>query len=196
MKYLLLLHGYTQNSEKFYKTITKLLSKTFLDNYSVICPDGCYIVNKEEKKYGWWKLPSPKMFSLPHKDVNFEKSVKYVKEYIPQLKENDTLDIIAFSQGTILAEYMIYHQLLEPCKVILFSPSGVMDTEHQKLKKVVNCDVLVVIGEKEGVFVVTHKNYAKVSCITNYEKETHQAGHVISTNSKSKKLIKIFLFGG
>jgi len=193
--YLLLLHGYTQNSTKFYKTITKLLSKTFLNKFIVINPNGCYIVDMKEEKYGWWKLPSPEKFSLPHQYVNFNKAVNYIQDLLPKFKSDDTLNIISFSQGTILAEYMLVHNLftINPQKVIMFSPSGIMDKKHKKLKTIVNSSVLVMIGEKEGVFGLSIKNYNKVSCIGNYEAHLHSQGHVVPLKSEYKHIIRKFL---
>jgi len=193
--YLLLLHGYTQNAVRFHKTMTKLLSKTFLEQYTTINPNGCYIVDMKEENYGWWKLPSPKKFSLPHTYVNFDKAVQYVQKLLPTFKPDDTLDIISFSQGTILAEYMLVHNLfpLNPNKVVLFSPSGIMDKKHKKLKTVVNSSVLVMIGEKEGVFGLSIKNYNKVSCIGNYEAHLHPQGHVVPLKSEYKHIIRKFL---
>ncbi len=102
---MLLLHGYTQNATKFQKPITKLLNRTYLDQYTVICPDGCYIVDRNEQKYGWWKLSSAGSFSEPHRYFNFEKAINYVQEHLSDMKSDDILDIISFSQGTILTEY-------------------------------------------------------------------------------------------
>jgi hypothetical protein len=152
------------------------------------------MVDMKEEKYGWWKIPSTEKFSSQHY-VNFYKAVEYIQQLLPTFKPDDTLDIISFSQGTILAEYMLVHDLftLNPQKVVMFSPSGIMDKKHKKLSTVVNSSVLVMIGEKEGVFGLSIKNYNKVSCIKNYEAHMHMQGHVIPLKSKYKWIIKNFL---
>lgn len=190
-KYMLLLHGYTQNAVKFHKTITKLLNKTFLEQFVVICPDGCYIVDREEQKYGWWKLSD----NIPHRYFNFEKAVSYVRDQLSDMKSDDTLDIISFSQGTILAEYMLTQKLfpVDPQKVIMFSPSGIMDNRYNKGKQYVTSDILIIFGQKEGEFGLNVKYYDKVTCIENYETYLHPAGHVIPLKSEYKNLVKDFL---
>lgn len=194
MKHLLLLHGYTQNSNKYNKTMSKLLSKTFIGNYKVICPNGCYTIDEHDNKLGWWKLDSPQMFTKPHKYIDFDKAIKYVQDHLPTFKENDTLDIIAFSQGSVIVEYMLANKLFQitPNKVVLFSPSGIMDEKYNKIKIAVD-NVLIVMGEKEGIFGITKENYKIVSCLEGYKTYIHKQGHVIPTNSKTKISVKDFL---
>ena len=189
--YLLLLHGYTQNG-KIIKKITKLLSKTFLQDYIIISPDGPYIINSDNEKRGWWELKSPEIFTQEHEYNNFEKAIEKNKYKYFIYQNIDKLTIIAFSQGTVLIEIMIANNLLKikPNKIILLSPSGIMDKKLLKNDKITNIPSIVMFGEKEKVFNITPEHYQKYSSIKldNYLVHVHKQGHIIPSKANEKKL--------
>jgi len=192
--HLLLLHGYTQNGDVILNKVSKLVSKSFLDNYTIISPNGSYQI--EEEKRGWWNLESPEMFNKPHKYENYEDAIKIVQESLKDVKEEDNLFIIGFSQGSVLCEIMLIHNLFNiiPKKVVLISPSGIMDSRLYKSSKIdIGIPLLVIIGKKEGIFGISNENYEKDSYIEKYDIENHEAGHVIPSNSKTKNLIKLWI---
>lgn len=195
--YLLLLHGYTQNGKIIKKKITKLLSKTFLQNYKIISPDGPYIIDNSDVKRGWWKLESPEMFTQEHEYIEYEKAIAVINTNTPSIQCADTFSIIAFSQGTVILEIMIANSLLKikPDKMILLSPSGIMDRNLLKNDKINDIPSIVIFGEKEGVFNITPEHYQEYSSIKqdNYLVHIHKQGHVIPSQSNEKKIIKKFL---
>ena len=195
--YLLLLHGYTQNGKIIKKKITKLLSKTFLQDYIVISPDGPYIINSDNEKRGWWELKSPEIFTQEHEYNDYEKAIEAINTNILSMQSIDKLTIIAFSQGTVILEIMIANNLFKkkPNKIILLSPSGIMDKKLLKNDKITNIPSIVMFGEKEEVFNITPEHYQKYSSIKldNYLVHIHKQGHVIPFKLNEKKIIKKFL---
>jgi len=190
--YLLLLHGYTQNGEIMKKKIKKLLTATFLENFIVISPNGCYKIT--ENSYGWWYLESPEMFSKNHVYKNYDLAIKTVQEHLENLKEEDNLYIISFSQGSVLLEIMLLHNCFKviPRKVILMSSSCIMDMNLHKEYKI-STESLVILGKKEGIFGITEENFKKNTFLDNYTIKIHEQGHVISSKKEIKKSVKEFL---
>jgi predicted esterase len=200
VNYLLLLHGYTQNAVRIEKTFTKLLSKTYLQNYSIICPNGPYIVNNnfDESFRGWWNLPSPEMYSKGYNYNGYMDAVTTVNNSINTINDNDNLSVIGFSQGAVLLEIMLAHNLINknPNKIILFSSAGISDEKLQlSQKKDTDIPILSFFGEREGIFNITPSLYKKNSSIRsdNHKIVIHDQGHVIPSKSKYKEIIKDFL---
>ena len=190
MKYLLLLHGYTQNAERFTKQVSKLLSKSLTKEYKILSIDGPYQIEKDQ--YGWWPLSSPEMYSQPHHYENYEVALEKVRQAIPALGPDDQLDIIAFSQGAVLAEVLLPE--LSYRRVILFSPSGIMD-ERLKNISVHDCQgkVIVSIGEREGIYGISHWHYAAQSSLDNYIVGNHDQGHVVPSGLRNIEVLRQFL---
>ena len=191
---LLLLHGYTQNGELISHKIKKLCSKSLLANYEIISPDGPYHI--DDIKRGWWELESPEIFAKPHEYKYYNKAIDKVSDCLNHLSSDDNLYIIGFSQGAVLCEIMLIHNLfkIKPKKVTLISPSGIMDNSLHLTKKInLNIPILVIIGNNEGVFGITNENYKKYSFIENFKIENHENGHVIPSNSKMKEIVRLYI---
>ena len=111
----------------------------------------------------------------------------------------DNLYVIAFSQGAVLTEIMLVNELFPkdiiPKKVLLISPSGIMDNNFHKESKVkVDSDVMVIFGEREGIYNLSKEQYIQSTFIENINKfYTHSQGHVIPSNSNDKKIIREFI---
>jgi hypothetical protein len=183
---LLLLHGYKQTGDIILNKITKLLGSQFLQKYNkIINPTGI-----------WWDLESPEQFTKQHEYKNYENAIDIISKSIQDV---DNITIIAFSQGTVLFEIMYLKNFFvnkEINKVILCSPSGIMDLsiynlQEQKVK--IYFPLLITIGEKEDIFNITPENYQKYSIFDEYELLKHSQGHVIPSQSKDKTIIKNFL---
>ena len=200
VNYLLLLHGYTQNSLRIEKTFTKLLSKKYLQKYNIISPNGPYIIDNNEPEVirGWWNLPSPEMYSKGYSYDGYIDAVTTINNSIKIVNDNDDLSVIGFSQGAVLLEIMLAHNLInkKPNKIISFSSVGITDQKLQlSQKKEVNIPVLSFFGEREGIFNITPDHYKNNSSIksNNNKIVIHDQGHVIPSKSKYKQIIKNFL---
>lgn len=177
VKYLLLLHGYTQNCVIFQKKIKKIIK----DGFIIILPLAPL---KLKSGLGWWYLESSDIFTKPHKYNDINLAINIVKKSLLDIVSDDELYVISFSQGAVLAEIMFIHNFypIQPKKIILFSPSGIMDDElkTRNLIEAKNNTILVVIGDlEEKQFGLTEKIYSKVSCIKNYDFISHKYGHVV-----------------
>ena len=64
MRYLLLLHGSGQTGELMQKKISKLFTKEAWSQYTVLAPNGPYLLEGSDAK-GWWPLESPQMYCQP-----------------------------------------------------------------------------------------------------------------------------------
>ena len=191
---LLLLHGYTQNADIISNKIKKLCSKSLLSNYEIISPDGTYHI--DDIKRGWWELESPEIFAKSHEYKEYNKAIDKISDCLNHLSSDDNLYIIGFSQGAVLCEMMLIHNLfkIKPKKVILISPSGIMDNRFHLTKKInLDIPILVIIGNNEGVFGITNENYEKYSFIEKYEIINHDSGHVIPSNYKMKEKIRLYI---
>ncbi len=193
VKYLLLLHGYTQNGSIMKDKITKVLSKKIMDEYTVIFPDGPYFI--DENKLGWWKLESPEMFTKEHTYEDWEKAINTVEQSINHVNSDDELTVIAFSQETIVLEIMMSLSKIKPSKIILFSPSGIMDMNicESSLRSDTTIPILVMMGEKENIFGIDENHYQKYTTFDSYEVKIHKQGHVIPSQSNDKEIIKKFI---
>jgi predicted esterase len=184
MKYLLL-HGYTQNGEIMKKKILDFLPKNTLDS-SIISPNGPIQIS--ENSYGWWPLDNPMSYTKEQKYKNTNAALDVVFNC---LKDVNEFTIIAFSQGSVVAELLLISDI-KPAKVLLFSPSGNMDLSL--VGKINNeFPILVFSGEKEDIFGVTIEHYKKYTSFTTYEHILHKQGHVIPSQSVDKQKIKLFL---
>ena len=191
---LLLLHGYTQNGDVISHKIKKLVSKSLLTNYEIISPNGPYHI--DDNKRGWWELESPENFTKKHEYKDYEKAIDQVQNSIDHLQTDDNLFIIGFSQGAVLCEMMLIHNLfkIKPKKVTLISPSGIMDPKLHLTQKVeLDIPIMVIIGNNEGIFGISNENYEKNSFLQDFTIENHESGHVIPSNSKMKELIRLFI---
>ena len=200
MNYLLLIHGYTQSGEVITKKVKKILGANFLQNFNIIAFDGIYNIGENitntsnTKGFGWWELKSPEMYSQKHTYENYEKAVEHVRSNLEHLQPDDTLYILSFSQGAVLTEIMLVHNLfptnVKPEKVLLLSPSGILDDRLRLRSKVhVDSNIMVMFGENEGVY---SSNYTQLSCIENVKVHIHSQGHVIPSNSLEKGIIRDF----
>lgn len=202
MKYLLLIHGYTQNGPIFKKKLKKIVSS--FDN--IIVPIAPININSDDEhdeknkspSLGWWTLPNSSLFTKPHK-YNAEPAIAIVKEALDVVMKSDQLVVIAFSQGAVLAEimYIHHHYPVVPIKMVLFSPAGIMDIKLTIDKPIdVSKSVLVIIGNKEKKqFGISKKFYSIVSYIDNYIFMSHTAGHVIPSKKIYVDRIIQFLSG-
>ncbi len=194
-RHLLLLHGYTQNEKLFTKSVAKLMKKAFLSKFNVIVPRGPYVVCGEEKR-GWWELSSPYVYSKPHEYVGVDLAIASVVDALAVVADGDELSVVGFSQGAVLAELMLVHRLFPapPKKVVLFSPSGILDPAWRTDGNTAESDVLVVMGENEQeVFGISEASYAKESCLVDYVFAQHPHGHVLPTSANPRKLVREWL---
>ncbi len=190
MKYLLLLHGYTQNATVFQSKIPKQI----LSLFNVIAPNGPFIIDNDENKRGWWHLSSPDIFTQEHCYENYEKAIEIVLECLTKITKNDTLSIIAFSQGTIVAELVAQKCIVNIDKILLLSPSGIMDSRTRcKIDNMM--PILVMIGEKEGIYGICQEHYTKYSSFNNFKVIVHKQGHVFPSQSVDKKIMIEFFAG-
>ncbi len=191
--YLLLLHGYTQNGNIMKEKVTKMLSSNIMKTYEILSPNGPYHIVDE--KFGWWKLDSPEMYSQPHTYENYVEAIKTISNTIKHLKEDDILTVIGFSQGAVLAEILIQQKVIHPDKLVLLSPSGIMDSGINTNTKnnFENTKILVMIGENENIFNINEQNYRNNTIFPKFQFHLHKQGHVIPSQSDDKKIIKTFL---
>lgn len=198
MKYLLLLHGYTQNNTIFYKKIKKNLLKSRINEFVVILPESPFIINDDPYCRGWWRLTNSDMFTKPHKYKEYEIGIDSVICSLQKIlktnwnEKEDQLYVVAFSQGAVLAELMYIMDLypIQPHKMILISPSGIMDLNLRISKKDGKNKVLIVMGEKEKEdFGISHDKYMIYGCIKNFTFILHRQGHIVPNRSEDRKKI-------
>lgn len=201
MKYLLLLHGYTQNNSIFYKKIKKNLLKSHINEFIVILPKSPFIINDDPQCRGWWRLSCSNIYAKPHTYKNYEMSINEVQFTLQKLlkstwnKKEDQLYIIAFSQGAVLAELMYITNIypIKPHKIILISPSGIMDNKlRTSIKKHGKNKILIIMGKKEKEdFGISYDTYMKYGCIDSFSFLLHEQGHVIPNKlDERKKILK------
>ena len=190
VNYLLLLHGYTQNGSIIHRKMSKLLGNQILSRYTVIVPDGPYVI--EEGRRGWWRLSQPETFTKEQVYDNYHQAIDLVKSLLPVINKDDTLTVMAFSQGTVLVEIMVALELLHPDKIMLFSPSGVMDCNILK-KRSLSIPIIIMMGQKEEIDGINPQHYAQYTCFEDYTLIQHKQGHVIPSQSCDKQIIKEFL---
>ena len=90
---------------------------------------------------------------------------------------------------------MLHNLLIKPNKIILLSPSGIMDKLLFLDKNNIDIQILIMFGEKEGIFGITMDHYKKYSSfeLDKCKIFIHSQGHVIPSKSTDKKIIKDFL---
>ena len=195
VKYLLLFHGYNQNKETMEKKINKLIPKKILNCYSVISVSGSYKIGENLNTFGWWRLETPMNFTKPGIYENYHKAIDNVKTQLSNINKTDSVSIIAFSQGTVIVEIMLALELFSfiPKKVLLVSPSGIMD-KNIKVNKISNIEILATFGKLEKTFRICPEHYECWTAFKNYKTYVHDKGHVIPSRSCDKKVIFDFLF--
>jgi predicted esterase len=167
------------------KKISKLFTKEAWSQYTVLAPNGPYVLEGSDSK-GWWPLESPQMYCQPHSYLDHEKALACIQ--LPTFTDEDELYAIGFSQGASVLEIMVSQKLIVPRKLVLISPSGIMDS---KIKRQANCiSTLVFMGDKEKDLGITQKHYQKHTTCKRLIFHQHKYGHVIPSDSASKRVLK------
>ena len=113
---ILLLHGYLQNGEKIKKSFTKLMGKTYCNNYEIISPDGVYSIDNLENQYGWWNLPFKEIFCQPHK-YNIEGFFEYFEKLLKNYQ--NLKQVYGFSQGAVALTLLISNDVIVVISVLV-----------------------------------------------------------------------------
>lgn len=122
---ILLLHGFTQNScivkQKFTNTI-KLVNKDKKQEIEWLVPDGPVILEEKNNNRAWYycNAKSPLDYK-PYFDIDIAECIG-LESTVEILKKYSDIDvIIGFSQGSQIAHYLIYNNIIIPKKVIFIS---------------------------------------------------------------------------
>lgn len=129
---------------------------------------------------GWWSLQSKEMFVQPHSYVGVEKAL----ESIP---EGNYDVVVGFSQGAVAAAIAIDQKRVTTTKLVLISPSDIVDTVWTPSQHDVT--TLILIGAEDTLCPPTEslkmQQYFPNSVVHQYS-----CGHVIPN---CKKELKAFL---
>lgn len=188
---ILCLHGYLQSGKITEKAIKRLLPKAQL-----ICPDGPFDVNSDEKSgYGWWPIADKLDLTEPPTKEQIEQCLEYGRKIFSEINQPEIA--IGFSQGASCVTLWIQEGIINPKKVILLSNFAI----KKYLNKVHPIFSLHIYGENDTLLSDCFpsknlKDFEEYSLCPYYSKKTiyrHRWGHVIPSDGATKTLIREFL---
>lgn len=173
----LVLHGYNQSADIIARRMREILPQ----DISLVIPNG--VLSLGDSKYGWFPLSKEEISKgqCTVEETDLE-NINITGEY-------DC--VIGFSQGCMVATYLLAHNRISSPKLLLFSPIPLPTKFLILLDSSIKCKGF--IGKKDDLVSPIHSETFVNSVSLNPMIYHHAWGHVIPTKSEYKKIYSMFI---